>query len=396
MAWRADPGMDLVLNVHLRPTGKVETVSPMIGLYFTDKPQTKFPMLIQLEHDSKIDIPPGDKDFLVSDDFKVPMDVNVLAVYPHAHYLGKLMEGYATLPDGTRKWLIRIPDWDLNWQGVFRLKTPLFLPRGTVISMRYHYDNSESNPRNPNHPPKRVMAGNEATAEMSHFWLQVLPVADGDQRAALVESIAKQRLAKYPDDFNANYNMGDLLLNRGDTAGAITYFQKAAAADPRNVVAATELGVALSAASKVSEAEQQFRKALEIDPGYTDARFNLASVEAASGNWQAAVDDLKQTLTQRPDFSKAQERLGEVLMLWGDALAKSGDDRSAVERYRQALAYRDSDPQLHGRLGMAFARMDRLDDSQSEFETILRLNPTDAVAKQAIDAIQARKRALGK
>jgi tetratricopeptide (TPR) repeat protein len=306
------------------------------------------------------------------------------------------MEGYATLPDGTRKWLIRIPDWDLNWQGVFRLKTPLFLPRGTVISMRYHYDNSESNPRNPNHPPKRVMAGNEATAEMSHFWLQVLPVADGDQRAALVESIAKQRLAKYPDDFNANYNMGDLLLNRGDTAGAITYFQKAAAADPRNVVAATELGVALSAASKVSEAEQQFRKALEIDPGYTDARFNLASVEAAAGNWQAAVDDLKQTLTQRPDFSKAQERLGEVLMLWGDALAKSGDDRSAVERYRQALAYRDSDPQLHGRLGMAFARMDRLDDSQSEFETILRLNPTDAVAKQAIDAIQARKRALGK
>ena len=396
MAWRADPGMDLVLNVHLRPTGKVETVSPMIGLYFTDKPQTKFPMLIQLERDSKIDIPPGDKDFLVSDDFKVPMDLNVLAVYPHAHYLGKLMEGYATLPDGTRKWLIRIPDWDLNWQGVFRLKAPLFLPRGTVISMRYHYDNSEGNPRNPNHPPKRVMAGNEAKAEMSHFWLQVLPVADGDQRAALVESIAKQRLAKYPDDFNANYNMGDLLLNRGDAAGAITYFQKAAAADPRNVVAATELGVALSAASKASEAEQQFRKALEIDPGYTDARFNLASVEAASGNWQAAVDDLKQTLAQRPDFSKAQERLGEVLMLWGDALAKSGDDRSAVERYRQALAYRDSDPQLHGRLGMAFARMDRLDDSQSEFETILRLNPTDAVAKQAIDAIQARKRALGK
>ena len=61
MAWRGGPilGMDLVLNVHLRPSGKPETVNPEIGLYFTDKPQTKFPMLVQLEHDGAIDIPPG-------------------------------------------------------------------------------------------------------------------------------------------------------------------------------------------------------------------------------------------------------------------------------------------------------------------------------------------------
>src|ERR1700704_20500 len=68
MAWRADPGMDLVLNVHLRPSGKIETVDPVIGLYFTEKPQTKFAMLVQLQHDGAIDIPPGERDFLVSDD----------------------------------------------------------------------------------------------------------------------------------------------------------------------------------------------------------------------------------------------------------------------------------------------------------------------------------------
>src|SRR4051794_34165397 len=132
MAWRADPGMDLVLNVHLRPNGRPETVSPMIGLYFTGQPRKKFPMLIQLEHDRAIDIPAGDKDFLISDDVTLPLDVDVLAIYPHAHYLGRLMEGYATLPDGGRKWLIRIPEWDLNWQGVYRLKAPLRLPKGTV------------------------------------------------------------------------------------------------------------------------------------------------------------------------------------------------------------------------------------------------------------------------
>ena len=36
-----------------------------------------------------LDIPAGARDFTVSDDFQLPMDVDVLAVYPHAHYLGK-------------------------------------------------------------------------------------------------------------------------------------------------------------------------------------------------------------------------------------------------------------------------------------------------------------------
>src|SRR5262249_36945017 len=40
MAWRLDPGDDLVLNIHLRPSGKPEPVQPSVGLYFTDSPQT--------------------------------------------------------------------------------------------------------------------------------------------------------------------------------------------------------------------------------------------------------------------------------------------------------------------------------------------------------------------
>jgi tetratricopeptide (TPR) repeat protein len=396
MAWRAEPGMDLVLNVHLRPTGKAETVSPTIGLYFTEKPRSIFPMLVQLEHDAAIDIPPGDKDFVIADELKTSMDLNVLAVYPHAHYLGKLLEGYATLPDGTKKWLIRIPDWDLNWQGVFRLKKPVFLPRGSVVSMRYHYDNSAENVRNPSTPPKRVVGGNEATAEMGHLWLQVLPVAEGDQRAALQEGLVTERLEKFPDDFIANYNMGDLLLNKGNAEKAVSYFEKACKADPHSALAATELGAALFTLKKPAEAEEQFRRALTIDASYIDARFNLASVEASIGRWEAAAKDFKQVVAERPSHTKARERFGDVMILWGDELAKSGNDPQAVARYREALAYRESDVQVHGRLGMAFARMERLDESQAEFETILRLDPNSQTARQAIDAIKARRQATRK
>ena len=396
MAWRADPGMDLVLNVHMKRSGKPETVSPTIGLYFTDKPQTKFPYLVQLEHDGAIDIPPGDPDFLLSDDFRVSMDLNVLAVYPHAHYLAKVMEAYATLPNGTRQWLIRIPDWDLNWQGVFRLRKPLFLPRGTVVSMRYHYDNSSQNVRNPNHPPKRVLGGNAATDEMSHFWLQVLPADGGDHRAELEEDMMRGRLLKYPEDFTANYNLGDLLLNKGDAAAAVPHFAKACQADPRNPMAASELGVALFSAAKPAEAEQQLKKAIELDATYTDARFNLASVEAANGNWQAAAADFAQVLKERPDDARAAQHLGEVEMLWGDQFAKSGNDTEAVARYREALPRRPADKDLLVRLGMALARMERLDESQQVFESLLRLDPNNDLAKQAIAAIIAHRKAVGK
>jgi len=140
--------------------------------------------------------------------------------------------------------------------------------------MRYHYDNSAANPRNPNNPPKRVMGGNRADMEMGHFWLQVLPTTEGDQRALLQESLVTQKLAKYPDDFIANFNMGDLLLNKGKTPEAIEYFERAAKSDPLSVLAASELGVALYQSGQLGKAELQFGKALEIDRYYTDARFN--------------------------------------------------------------------------------------------------------------------------
>ena len=81
---------------------KREQVRPSIGLYFTDRPQTKYPLLVQLEDDNALDIPAGTHDFPVADDFRLPLDADVLAVYPHAHYLGKLLEAFATLPDGSR------------------------------------------------------------------------------------------------------------------------------------------------------------------------------------------------------------------------------------------------------------------------------------------------------
>jgi hypothetical protein len=124
--------------------------------------------------DQRIDIKAGDRQYIAADSFVLPVDVEVLAVQPHAHYLAREVRGVATLPDGTRRTLISIADWDLRWQHVYRYQKPIALPKGTTVTMRYLYDNSAENPRNPATPPADVPWGQQSREEMGDFWLQVL------------------------------------------------------------------------------------------------------------------------------------------------------------------------------------------------------------------------------
>ena len=172
-------GSDLVLQVHFHPTGKAEQEQSSLGLYFASAPPVR--RLVDIPLGSRnIDIAPGEKSYKVRDRFTLPVDIEAIGIIPHAHYVCKEMKGWAVLPDGTKKWLIRIPDWDFNWQEQYRYATPLRLPADTRLEMEFTYDNSDGNFRNPNHPPKRVVWGAEITDEMAGLHLQVMPVRMAD------------------------------------------------------------------------------------------------------------------------------------------------------------------------------------------------------------------------
>ncbi len=303
-AWRLNPSDTLVLNTHLHPGGKPQQSRPSIGIYFTDKPPTRFPLLVQLEHDGALRIPAGSSDFEISDDFRLPMDVDVLAVYPHAHYLGKVLEAYATLPDGNTRPLIRIPDWDLNWQSVYYYREPLSLPQGTIISMRYHYDNSAANPRNPSQPPRAVVNGNQATDEMGHLWLELLPHGTSDRRdrrLELQEAAMRHRLEKYPDDFAASFNLGALSLARLRVSQAVSFLEHAVDLDPLRPEAHNMLGAALARVGRAPEALHEFQLAVEQRPGFVNARLNLANALMRAGKPAEALADYKEVLHEAPD-----------------------------------------------------------------------------------------------
>ena len=321
MALRLDKGTDLILNAHLQPSGRPEPIQPTIGLYFTDKPATVHPMLLQLQNDAALDIPAGATNFVVTDEFKLPLDVDVLGVYPHAHYLGKDLLATAELPDGTTRTLIHIKHWDVNWQAVYRYEEPVSLPRNTVLKMRYVYDNSEDNTANPNSPPARVQAGNLSTDEMAHLWLQVVPKQEpgvqGDPRMALQEAWARHEVEKAPNSFESRYNLGQMLQARGAIDEAVEQFEAAVAIRPKDAVANNALGGALLAKGDVDRAVKDFRVALASQPDYFDAHYNLGNAYAAQGKFSEAAEQFGDAAKLNPDDAMAQANLGTALVQLG-------------------------------------------------------------------------------
>ncbi len=152
-AWRLDPGTDLVVQLHLQPSGKPEQVQPTIGFYFGDRPPDPDAVdsapRARRASTSRLGTPATSSPTR----YTLPVDATLLAVQPHAHYRAVDVTGTATLPDGTTRTLIHIADWDFRWQHVYRYTEPIRLPRGTTVAMRYVYDNCAANPRNPQVPP---------------------------------------------------------------------------------------------------------------------------------------------------------------------------------------------------------------------------------------------------
>jgi Flp pilus assembly protein TadD len=385
MAWRLDPGNDLVVNLHLQPSGKPEAVQPVLGLYFTQQPPRRFPMLLQLEHDGAIDVPAGARDIAISDELTLPLDCELLAIYPHAHYIGKRIEAWATTPAGYRRELMRINDWDIKWQAVYTYRQPVRLDKGTTVHMRIVYDNSAENPRNPSRPPKRVLSGDRSGDEMGHVWLQVLPHESGprDPRLTLQEALMRKRLEKYPSDFVANFNLGGLRQLDNKHQEAVTYFEKALRARPDNPAARNNLATSLIMVNRLGDAVQQLMEVLARDPGYAAARYNLARAQEAEGDLDPAVASYLEYLRQQPADAQARVHLSNLFIakrLYEDALPQ----------LREAARLLPGDADIATNLGSVLAIRGDFTGAIAAYERALQINPSHRTARENLARARAQ------
>jgi tetratricopeptide (TPR) repeat protein len=350
LAWRLEPGSDMVLQLHMLPTGKAEEVAPRIGLYFTDKAPAEQAFSLLMRNDD-IDIPAGVADYVVGDSLTLPVEVEVLGVYPHAHYLGRSIEAHATLPDGSTRPLIDIPKWDFNWQDDYRYRDPLRLPAGTRIDMRFVYDNTSANALNPHNPPRRVRFGNRSTDEMATLTIQVVPEREGDA-PLLREALMRGRLEKHPDNWFA-HNL---------------------------------LSSALKAQGRMDEALSHIHEAIRLHPGHPQLRFNLANTLLALGRTEEAVEAYERVLAIEPDHAKANNNLAVAYQRMGVL------DR-AVRHYREQLTITPMDARAHANLGTALYEQARLEAADDAFARALALDPAWVAALEGRgDVARARHR----
>jgi len=237
--------------------------------------------------------------------------------------LCKEMQGFATLKDGTKKWLILIKDWDFNWQGDYRYADPVFLPKDTTLSMRYTFDNSTNNIRNPINPPKRVTYGAQTTDEMAELWFQLLPKNRADLQV-LRESFSakiKQTFVEYdefllrndPNNVKGHIDLAIALLGHGKSSEAQKHLRAAAQFDPQNDQPHYYLGIAFRQQHKLAEARAEFETALRLNPDNFKAHGNLGLIFAEQGILDQAESHFRSALRINPDDSLSQQSLNELL-----------------------------------------------------------------------------------
>jgi tetratricopeptide (TPR) repeat protein len=242
---------------------------------------------------------------------------------PHTHYLGKALQSYAILPDSTRQWLLRIKQWDFNWQSDYRYAKPVFLPKGTTIKMEFTYDNSTNNIHNPHQPPQRVRYGLQSTDEMGELWLQILAWNTND-----LETISRDHAERLfrdgiayneyllrinPRDAAAQTELGRMKLFRRQYADAAKHFRAALDLKPDSDNPHYYLGLLSRQQNKVVEARFHFENALRLNPHNYKAHGNLGVILAEQGDAESAEAHFRTALRINPDDSFAQECLDELL-----------------------------------------------------------------------------------
>jgi Flp pilus assembly protein TadD len=346
LAWTLAEHSDLVVELHMRPTGKPEAVAPSIGLYFSETPPTRTPAMLRLGRQN-IDIPAGEGDYTIADSYVVPVDVDVEAVQPHAHYRARTVRGDATLPDGTIRSLIAIADWDFRWQHVYRFAAPVHLPSGTRLSMRYTYDNSEANARNPERPPRRARWGQRSSDEMGDLWIQVLTRTEADlvrlnrdfrPKVAAEDLLGYQvEIEKHPDDAALHDDAALLNLELGRADAAVKEFTAALALKPASAAAHYNLGTALTVARKLDDAIAEYRRALAIDPRYANAHNNLGSALTTQGRYAEAIREYNAVVALQPASAGGFQNLAA-------AYAGDGQFDRAIEAIDAALHLNPPEP----------------------------------------------------
>ena len=157
-------GSDIVFQIHYTSNGKPASDRPKLGLVFArQQPAERVQTVAAQAYD--FEIPAGAANFRVDAAYTLDRDATLVNLLPHMHLRGKAFEYRIKYPNGQTETVLTVPRYSFNWQLTYDLSEPRVLPKGTVVEATAWYDNSASNPANPD-PTTVVHQGEQSWDEM--------------------------------------------------------------------------------------------------------------------------------------------------------------------------------------------------------------------------------------
>jgi len=188
---------DMVIQVHYAPYAKEEKDKSHVNIFFADEDE-----VIEREVKEQLILPSPDligKPFIMPADeitefhgvWNIEKDISLLSLIPHMHLIGKHWEIFLERPSGEIVPLLRINDWDFNWQGSYFFTKYIPAFAGDRLHAIASYDNTASNPNNPHNPPQKMKWGLGTSNEMYYLLYYYVDYNEGDENIKLGSNLSE-------------------------------------------------------------------------------------------------------------------------------------------------------------------------------------------------------------
>jgi tetratricopeptide (TPR) repeat protein len=184
------------------------------------------------------------------------------------------------------------------------------------------------------------------------------------------------------------YGPGHLYLGaaraaQGRLPEAISHYNEAARLMPDSAVPHYNMGLALVAQNRTAEAVERYREAVKLVPTYVDAHNNLGLALAQQGRLEEAVQHFREALKLRPEAAGTHSNLGVVL-------ARQGRAADALQQLGEAVQIDPGNAGYRNNLGAMLASIGRFDEAMAQFREALTLDPGLREAQVNLDDALAR------
>ena len=187
----------------------------------------------------------------------------------------------------------------------------------------------------------------------------------------LMISHIKKVITIKPDFAEAHNNLGIALKRNGKLDDAILSYKNALAIQPNNIEAYNNLGNVFKEKGLIDQSIRSYKAALQINPNLMLLNINLGNAYKELGQLDDAISSYEKAISIDSNNSEAYNNLGIVLN-------KIGRTDDAIASYEKALEINPKYTDSYNNLGIALKKIGRLDDAITSYQEAIKINPNNA------------------